>query len=136
MVLSYQIHHLDKRNCKKKERTYQTLGWKGNQHKGPLLPGSLKIWRGKLDSNIGDDNEDDHHNANVHLLPPSARTLIPLLCRLSFSRLLLRLLTAIMIKITTVMVMTTVIVIMMMTVIVNMMMTTMMSYIFYFSHVP
>ena len=71
MVLSYQIHHLDKRNCKKKERTYQTLGWKGNQHKGPLLPGSLKIWRGELDSKIGDDNDDynadDHHNDNVQL---------------------------------------------------------------------
>ena len=64
MVLSYQIHHFDKRNCKKKERTYQTLGWKGNQHKGQLLPGSLKIWRGKLDSNIGDDNDDDNEDDN------------------------------------------------------------------------
>ena len=71
MVLCDKIFHFDKRNSKKKERTYQTLGWKGNQHKGPLLPGSLKIWRGELDSKIGDDNDDynadDHHNDNVQL---------------------------------------------------------------------
>ena len=38
------------------------------------------------DDDYGDDGDGDH------LLPPSARTLIPLLCRLSFSRVLLRLL--------------------------------------------
>ena len=38
------------------------------------------------------DYDDDADDDDVHLLPPSALTLIPLLCRLSFSRLLLRLL--------------------------------------------
>ena len=38
------------------------------------------------------DYDDDADDDGVHLLPPSALTLMPLLCRLSFSRLLLRLL--------------------------------------------
>ena len=130
MVLSYQIHHLDKRNCKKKSapikhwvgkvistrvRCYPVVWKSGEESLIVRLEMTMTITTQMIIimtmfncSPVGwnidnyDNNEDDHHNDNVHLLPPSARTLIPLLCRLSFSRLLLRLLVMTMITIMTV----------------------------------